>query len=134
MFLNQKKPRTFSKVATMGNTFTTKVKETEDEEEKLQVFKAGIHNLIKEIIGVSFEKSEILDLIANNPKFQPLQYYDPTSVFRQDMDSLQMGQVLSLIASVQNTVDKLETKADGSPELINRLEKVKYDKLYYIGF
>lgn len=114
----------------MGNTFTTKVKETEDEDEKLLIFKAGVHNVIKEVIGVALEKSDMLQLIANNPKFQPLQYYDPTSVFRQDMDSLQMGQVLSLIANVQNTVDKLETKADGSPELINRLEKVIFDNFF----
>ena len=109
----------------MANTFTAKVKEIEDTEEKLETFKNGIHDVIKEVIGVSFEKADLLELMANNPKFQPLQYYDPTAIFRSDMDSLQMGQVLSLIANVQNAVDKLVDQGPKSGELIPRLEQVK---------
>ena len=110
----------------MANNFTAKVKETEDENEKLVLFKQGVHDVIKEVIGVAFEKADILHLVGSNPNFQPLQYYDPTAVFKQDMDSLQMGQVLSLIANVQNSVDKLAAASAGDGgAIIPRLEQVK---------
>ena len=109
----------------MANNFTAKVKETEDENEKLEVFKQGVHDVIKEVIGVAFEKADILHLVGSNPNFQPLQYYDPTAVFKQDMDALQMGQVLSLIANVQNSVDKLTATPSGDGgAIIARLEQV----------
>ena len=109
----------------MANTFTANVKEAENEQEKLVLFKQGVHDVIKEIIGVAFEKADILHLVGSNPNFQPLQYYNPTAVFKQDMDSLQIGQVLSLIANVQNSVDKLAAAPTGDGgTLITRLEQV----------
>ena len=122
--MSKLKPRTFSKATQMANTFAAKVKEMENVDEKLETFKNGMHDVIREIMGVAFEKADLLELIGNNPKFQPLQYYDPMAIFRSDMDSLQIGQVLSAIANIQNKVDKLVDNGPKSDELIPRLEKV----------
>ena len=117
-------PRTFSKATQMANNFTNKVKEAEDDDMKLEIFKNGMHDVIREVVGVAFEKADVLELIANNPKFQALQYYDPTAVFSKDADSLQMGQILSMMANLQNSVEALAKTDDQSPQLVNRLEKV----------
>ena len=95
---------------------------------KLQIFKDGMQEAIKEFINISFERADINDLITNDPKFQPLQYFDPAAVFKADMNSLQMGQVLSFMENLQASVDKIEQKINSAePQdsgLINRMLKV----------
>ena len=120
-------------MTTIGNKFTTKVKETEDNEEKLKIFKLGVQEAIRELINISFERSDINDLIAQEPEFRQLQHFDATAVFSADMDSLQMGQVLSLISNLQCSVDNISEKIEGmesaDPELTQRLLEVRS---YYI--
>ena len=94
------------------------------------LFKEGIHQAIKELVNISFEKADINDLISGNPKFQHLQYFDPGSIFKADMNSLQMGQVLSVMDNLQKSVNNIEAKMDkvepADATLSNRLMKVGF--------
>ena len=96
---------------------------------KLELFKNGVQEAIREFISISFEKADINDLISGNPNFQQLQYFDPNAVFKSDLNSLQMGQMLSFMNDLQKSIAKLDEKIsqvqEPDSELVNRLLKVK---------
>ena len=123
------KPRSFSTVTTLANDFTKKVKEEQDTAEKLVLLKNGIHDALKNFVSIAFEKADVNDLISNEPAFQHLQFFDPSAIFTADMDSLQVGKVLSMITNLQDTVTKLVEKprpaaSNIDEKIIKRLETV----------
>ena len=101
------------------------MKEATDDQIKLDLFKNGVTEGIKEFIGVAFEKADILDLIANHEEFQPLQFYNPAAVFDSNVDAMQKGQILSMLTNVQTSVEKMaKTPASSNdPKLMARIEK-----------
>ena len=128
--VDQSKPRTFASITTLANNFTKKVKEEQNTAEKLVLLKNGIHGALKSFISIAFEKADVNDLISNDPAFQHLQFFDPSAIFTADLDSLQVGKVLSMITNLQDTVTKLVEKSKSSPSnlderIIKRLEAVR---------
>ena len=126
------KMRTFSAVTTAGNKCVMNVQEAEDLETKLIVLKDGLSAAIKDLISITFERAEINDLITNEPSFQHLQFYDPSSVFSADADSLQVAQIMSMISNLQQTVTNMVSKQSKpvDEKLIQRLEKVFFEVFY----
>ena len=126
------KVRPFTSVTTMGNKFTKKVKDEPDEQEKLKLLKTGITDCIKQFISIAFERAEVNDLITNQPDFQHLQFFDPSAIFSAEASETQMGQMLSMMTNLQETVIRVTSKSDGNQaqaekrqaELVNKLEKV----------
>ena len=118
--------RTFDTVSTLGDECAAKVKETEDLGDKLEFLKDGLSAAVRELISIAFERAEVNDLVTNEPSFQHLQFFDPSSIFNADVDSLKVAQVMSLLTNLQSQVDKLvKQPASGVDEtLVLRLEKV----------
>ena len=98
--------------------------------EKLDFLKDGISEAVKEFISIAFENAEINDLIANEPSFKHLEFFDPGAIFTADMDSLQVAKVMSMISNIQGKMDSLSTKMAPSKQqsldgkLVERIEKV----------
>ena len=129
--IEQAQPRTFAAIATLATNFTKTAKEEQDSAEKLNILKNGIQNTVKSLISLSFEKSEVNDLITNDPAFQHLQFFDPSAIFTSDLDSLQVARVLSMLTSIQDTLTGLSKKPIQSvsnpktdDKTVTRLEKV----------
>lgn len=117
------KVRTFTAVTNMGNKFTELVKMA-DEDQKLQLFLDGVHDSIKELVSISFERAEINDLITNKPEFQKLQFFDPSAIFNAESNALKTGQVMSILTDIQTKCNK--SAFEPSKKVVDRLEKVRY--------
>ena len=126
--IENSKPRTFATVTTLGNNLSKQVKDEPDEAQKLSLLKAGIFDAVKKFISITFEKAEVNDLITNHAEFQHLQFFDPTAIFRQDLDSLQAAKVLSMIENLQKTVVDLSEK-NSSVSVANQVLLAKMDKV-----
>ena len=126
--IDSSKPRTFATVATIGNNLSKQVKDETDEAKKLSILKSGIFDAVKKFISITFEKAEVNDLITNHAEFQHLQFFDPTAIFRQDLDSLQAAKVLSMIDNLQKTVVNLSEK-NSSVSVANQVLLAKLDKV-----
>ena len=132
---NDFQARTFTSVTNLGNKFTAEVKDTEEEDQKLAKFVAGVSDAIREFVNIAFERAEIVDLIANQSNFKYLGNFNPDAVFDADLNSLQVGKVFSLVTNVQNSLDKLVKQGGTGAKMgqsvpnssIDRLEKVFYD-------
>ena len=118
-----KKPRTYSCVTQLGNRFTAIVKEEPDNKKKLKEFLRGIHDAIRELVSISFERADMLDLITNDPTFQYLMHYDPSAIFNADANSLKTAQVMSILTDIQAKVKKPDTSTVQST--LDRVEQVR---------
>lgn len=135
--IGEPKSRTFATVTNMGNTVTKKVREEENEEMKLDILKKGLADCIKQFVSIAFEKADVNDLITNDPNFQHLQFFNPMAVFSKDMDSLQAGQVMSMISNLQETVLKLTEKCSAdtkaNQDIFAKFEKVSCKLIAYLS-
>ena len=122
------KMRTFNAITTAANKMITKVKESEEDVDKIDALKNGIQDCVRQFVSISFERAEVNDIIVNQPDFQYLQNYDPTAIFSADLNKVQVAKVMSAISNVQELVVKLTNKTPSGPgvddQLITRLEKV----------
>ena len=126
--LSSAKMRTFASIATAANKMVTKVKEVNDEKEKMDMLKVGLQDCVRQLIEVSFERAEVNDIIVNQPDFQYLKFYDPSAIFTADLDKVQTAKVMSSLTNLQDTVLKVAQKPTNSTaldeKLVKRLEKV----------
>ena len=113
------KTRTFSAVTTMGNKFTTDVKNLDDDDEKYSTFVKGVHETIATLVSIAFEKADINDLVTNHEKFKKLQFFDPSAIFSAEANSLKIGQVLSILTDIQTKMSE-----SAQSRVLTRLEKV----------
>ena len=79
-------------------------------DEKLEFLKDGISEAVKEFISITFENAEVNDLIANEPAFKHLEFFDPGAIFTADMDSLQVAKVMSMISNMQEQITVIANK------------------------
>ena len=119
------KQRTFAAVTNLGNNFTAKVRDEEDESEKLALLKQGITNAVKQFVSIACEKAEVNDLVSENPEFKHLQFVDPAAMFKPEEDALNLAQILSSISNLQEIVVSLSNKNNNPSEAFTaRIEKV----------